>query len=375
MMYGSRRIRSRRDDNHVNQDPEILFDSLKTIPERQSSVLTVRSTQGHLKKTTRKILRQSTRNFKRAILTITVILFWISIPIIQVAKAEVATYQDNEIAIYVTYRLGAWTIVARNGTKVTERFNVTVYPRDPNIIIKVNNKTLAWGQVLRVRAQANKIVELNIQYDNKTVRLVFNVIKAKEAEKEMRKELLTMSIKELLNLKSKYFIVGCIASTIAVGLAYLIRRRALLLDVKCTIGMDMLFIVLSMFINMYISSRYQEPQYYWLIFSFVLIIASLMIAPPRGIYILEPELSKRNVNLDYYAVYKDKRGLPRIAEQSVGAGLRRLFGIESDPILVNGITKETMSLTTNWTLNYEDPLIISARSEFREIKLEEGEEE
>ncbi|MHA1589241.1 MAG: hypothetical protein ACTSVA_01370, partial [Candidatus Njordarchaeales archaeon] len=326
MMYGSRRIRSRRDDNHVNQDPEILFDSLKTIPERQSSVLTVRSTQGYLKKTTRKILRQSTRNFKRAIITITVILFWISIQTLQVAKAEVATYQDNEIAIYVTYRLGAWTIVARNGTKVTERFNVTVYPRNPKLKITINNKTVEWGQTIIMKAQANRMIILNIQYDNRTIRLVFNVISSKQAKEELKREYLTLSIKEFLSLKSRYFIIGAIAGVIAVGNAWLVRRRGLLLDIKSVIGMDIIFVFIAFMINAYVSSRYQEPQYYWLAYAFSLIISSLVIPPPKGIYIVTPELSKRNINLDYYVVYKDRRGIPRIAEQSVSMALRRILG-------------------------------------------------
>ena len=349
--------------------------SIREVQEEETFNNKSRSFQRDFERSFKEGTRRSREGNRRAIKTITIaiILFWLSlIQALQVSCSS-ATYQDDKVAIIVTYKLGQWAIIARNGTKVPETFNVTSYSLIP---VSVNNHTLKWGETLTLRAKANKKIAVIVQYSNRTIKLIFNVITAKEARKEIEKKLIELTLQELQNLKTKYVIIGALIGCIAILNGYLIKRRALLIERRAVLGLAFGFVMLSLFINMNISANYNEPPWYWIVYTISLLIATFSIPPPRGIYILEPELSKRNINLDYYAVYKDRRGVPRIAEQSVGAGLRRLFGIENDPVLVNGITKETMSLTTNWTLNYEDPLIISARSEFREIKLEgEGEEE
>jgi len=368
-MYGAGKL--------INSSPQRVCNSIRALHEEELPSIKERSPTRNLTKRPKRTLRNRKKNDRerRAAAILATIVFLISFQALQV-KAEVATYQDDQIAVYIVYRLGSWSIIAKNGTKVIELFNVTVYTANPKIAVKVNNRSVAWGEVLQLRAKANERTIIKVQYGNRTIRLVFNVITAKEAKKEIEKKLIELTLQELQNLKTKYVIIGALIGCIAILNGYLIKRRALLIERRAVLGLAFGFVMLSLFINMNISANYNEPPWYWIVYTISLLIATFSIPPPRGVYILEPELSKRNINLDYYAVYKDRRGVPRIAEQSVGAGLRRLFGIENDPVLVNGITKETMSLTTNWTLNYEDPLIISARSEFREIKLEgEGEEE
>jgi len=363
MMYGA--------GEPINSSPKRICNSPRTLHGRKLPSIEKRS----IKKNTERHLTKASTKSKRTLKTrntilATIILFWISIPIIQVSCSS-ATFQDDKVAIIVSYKLGQWIIIAKNGTKITETFNVTSYSLIP---VSINNRTLKWGETIVCKAEPNKLIELKIEYQNKTVKLIFNVIKAKEAEKEMRKELLTMSIKDLLSLKSRYFIIGAVVGIISIFNAYLIKRRALLLDIKSSLGLIAIFVIIALFTNMAVSSKYNEPEYYWIVYMITLAIGVGVIPPPKGIYILEPQLSKRNVNLEYFAVYKDREGIPRVAEQSTIAALKRLLGLGKDPVLVDGLTKETLSLAPDWTLNYEDPLIIAMKVDYKDVKLEDSEE-
>ena len=267
----------------------------------------------------------------------------------------------------VTYRLGNWIIVARNGSRVTSPFNVTSYSLIP---VKVNNHTLKWGQSLTLRASPGKPARVKIEYGDKAVTLVFNVITAREAREEVERNWVQLTLQELSNLKLEYVVKGSVVGLLGVLAAFLIRRKALLARLSTALSFIFFVSILAFLANSYLV-QFGEPQYYWLIFTIVASASFGLIPMPRGVYVLEPELSKRNVNLTYYVTYKDRRGLPRVAEQSLVAGFKRLLGLERDPILVNGVTRETMSLNPSWTLDYEDPLVIVSSSEFRRVKIDE----
>ncbi len=291
-------------------------------------------------------------------------------------------FATDDIVIFAFYKLGMWSLVAsKNGTTVTERLTLWIVTREPQrVAVKFFNTTLfvrdvwfAWN--CSINLQVNKVNYITIIYKGgkEKVTLAFKSI----PEKKKKEEEIILTFKEYMErlrlTRLETWLTTSVFIGFAVALSVVEKKRAMLVS---TLNGLNLIVALGMLLAAYTVANYQSaPQLAWLYWISALVAIGIVYPHVSGgyrLWLMKPELSNRNIDCEKIVVYTDNQGYLRYAEQSFIAGLKRLLGKYTDPLIVDYVTRQPLSLSSAmWRINKKEPLLLVSDAEIRTIYIEE----